>query len=162
MILPEFAGILRKVMINFQIKKLDSNQVSLAKELIEMFGFDDESENQTFSSDEYVRKLLKRDDFHVIVALENGQLIGGLTAYEMQMFKRETTEMFLYEIEVAEEHRRKGIGKALIEYLKEICLEKGIIEMFVGTEKDNIAARKLYVSTGGETDEDSVWFNYLF
>lgn len=162
MILPEFAGILRKAVINFQIKKLDSNQVSLAKELIEMFGFDDESENQTFSSDEYVRKLLKRDDFHVIVALENGQLIGGLTAYEMQMFKRETTEMFLYEIEVAEEHRQKGIGKALIEYLKEICLEKGIVEMFVGTEKDNIPARKLYVSTGGETDEDSVWFNYVF
>ena len=51
---------------------------------------------------------------------------------------------------------------ALIEFLKEICVKKGIIEMFVGTEKDNVAARKLYATTGGIADEDSVWFNYLF
>ena len=34
--------------------------------------------------------------------------------------------------------------------------------MFVGTEKDNSAARALYAATGGKADEDSVWFNYLF
>jgi ribosomal protein S18 acetylase RimI-like enzyme len=106
--------------------------------------------------------MLIRDDFHVIVALENDGLVGGLTAYEMQMFKSEITEMFLYEIEVAESHRQKGIGKALIESLKQICVEKGIAVMFVGTEKDNFPARKLYTSTGGDADEDSVWFNYLF
>jgi aminoglycoside 3-N-acetyltransferase I len=89
-------------------------------------------------------------------------LIGGLTAYEMKMFKRETTEMFLYEIEVAESYRQQGAGKALIEFLKQICREKGIVEMFVGTEKDNSAARRLYAVTGGKADEDSVWFNYLF
>jgi aminoglycoside 3-N-acetyltransferase I len=148
-------------MIDFKIKKLAPDEVSLAGELIEMFGFDDESEHQSFSADEYVKKMLARDDFHVIVALENDQLIGGLTAYEMKMFKRETTEMFLYEIEVAETHRQKGVGKALIEFLKQICAEKEIVEMFVGTEKDNLAARKLYATTGCKADEDSVWFNYF-
>lgn len=149
-------------MSNFEIKKLKPTEVSLAKELIVMFGFDDESEHHVFSSDEYVRKMLGRDDFHVIVALENERLIGGLTAYEMKMFKRETTEMFLYEIEVAEAQRQKGIGKALIEFLKQICAQKGIVEMFVGTEKENFPARKLYSSTNGIADEDSVWFNYRF
>jgi len=100
--------------------------------------------------------MLERTDFYVIVALENGKLVGGLTAYEMQMFKSETAEMFLYEIEVCESHRQKGIGKALIEFLKQICREKGIVQIFVGTEKDNFPARKLYASTGGEADEDSV------
>ncbi len=149
-------------MINFEIKKLAFDEVALAKELIKVFGFDEESEHQIFSSDEYIRKMLERDDFHVIVALENDQLIGGLTAYEMRMFKRETTEIFLYEIEVAEDQRQKGIGKALIEFLKQICAEKGIVEMFVGTEKNNFPARKLYAATGGNADEDSVWFNYRF
>lgn len=149
-------------MSGIEIKKLRSNEITLAKELMMMFGFDDESEDQTFSSDEYLRKMLERDDFHVIVALENETLIGGLTAYEMKMFKRETTEMFLYEIEVDEPFHRRGIGKALIENLKEICLEKGIDQMFVGTEKDNLPARKLYAATGGIADEDSVWFNYPF
>ena len=149
-------------MTDFEIRKLASNEVFLAGELIRMFGFDDESEHQIFSSDKYIQNMLAQSGFHVIVALENSKLIGGLTAYEMKMFKRETTEMFLYEIEVAEMHRQKGIGKALIEFPKKICAEKGIVEMFVGTEKENLPARKLYASTGGAADEDSVWFNYLF
>jgi aminoglycoside 3-N-acetyltransferase I len=157
-----FAGIFLRVNDTIQIKKLDSGEVALAKELIVMFGFSEGSRHQIFASDKYVREMLEREDFHVIVAVENEKLAGGLTAYEMKMFKRETTEMFLYEIEVAEEFQRRGIGKALIEKLKEICAEKGIVEMFVGTEKDNFAARKLYSSTGGIVDEDSVWFNYIF
>ena len=114
------------------------------------------------ASSEYVAGILSKNDFHVIAAIENQQLIGGLTAYELKMFKRETTEMFLYEIEVKEAHRQKGVGKALIGYLKKICVEKGIVEMFVGTSKNNQAARKLYSTTGGKADEDSVWFNYFF
>ena len=86
----------------------------------------------------------------------------GLTAYELKMFKRETTEMFLYEIGVDEDQQQKGVGTALIKFLKEICVKKGIVEMFVGTEKTNIPDRKLYATTGGVADEDSVWFNYLF
>lgn len=148
--------------MDVQIKKLSFEEIELAKELILMFGFTEGSRHQVFSSDEYVREMLEREDFHVIVALESGVLIGGLTAYEMKMFKRETTEMFLYEIEVAEAHRQKGVGKSLIEFLKNICVEKGIVEMFVGTEKENFPARKLYSATGGEADENSVWFNYLF
>jgi aminoglycoside 3-N-acetyltransferase I len=149
-------------MSSFQIKKLVSDEVELADQLIRMFGFDDEAGSRQFSSPEYLRKMLERVDFHIIVALEDGKLVGGLTAYEMQMFKSETTEMFLYEVEVAESHRQKGIGKALIESLKQICVEKGIAVMFVGTEKDNFPARKLYASTGGDADEETVWFNYLF
>lgn len=146
----------------FEIKKLVFGEIALVKELILMFGFDDESGEAALPSDEYLAGLLKSDAFHVIVALENQELIGGLTAYEMKMFKRETTEMFLYEIEVAESHRQKGVGKALIEYLKQICFEKGIVEMFVGTEKNNLPARRLYETTGGDIDENSVWFNYKF
>ncbi|MEO8071715.1 MAG: GNAT family N-acetyltransferase [Acidobacteriota bacterium] len=145
--------------MSLSIKKLDSNEMALAKELILMFGFDDE--NDFLPSDEYTAQMLARKDFHIIVALENDKLIGGLTAYQMNMFKRETTEMFLYEIEVSENYRQKGIGKALIEFLKQNCVEKGIVEMFVGTEPNNFAARKLYSTTGGKQG-DSVWFNYKF
>jgi aminoglycoside 3-N-acetyltransferase I len=145
-------------MMNFQIKKLAPDEIEPAKELILLFGFDDEK--SSLSSDEYIAEMLARIDFHVVIALKDGKLIGGLTAYGMKMFKSEKTEMFLYEIEVAEAYRRNGIGKALIEFLKKICEEKSIAEMFVGTEKDNTAARNLYSSTGGVADEDSVWFNY--
>ena len=147
---------------NIEIKKLAKGEIGWAKSLVTMFGSDDGDENFAPPSDDYCAKMLAREDFHVIVALDGGRLVGGVTAYEMKMFKRETTEMFLYEIEVAETHRRQGVGKALIERLMLICREKGIVEMFVGTEKENTPARRLYGSTGGKADEDSVWFNYLF
>jgi aminoglycoside 3-N-acetyltransferase I len=145
---------------NWEIRKLGSGEIELAQELILLFG--NEDKNRDLPPVEYLAQMLARKDFHVVVAVENEKLIGGLSAYEMKMFKRPTTEMFLYEIEVAQAHRQKGIGKALIEFLKQICLEKGIVEMFVGTSKDNLAAGKLYKATGGKADEDSLWFNYLF
>ncbi len=144
----------------FVIKKLNSTETALAIELIEMFGTDNETDSM--ASAEYVSAMLCRADFHVIAAFADNSLIGGLTAYEMKMFKGETTEMFLYEIEVRESYRRRGIGKKLIEALQKICAEKGIVQMFVGTEKDNLAARRLYLSTDGIADEDSIWFNYYF
>jgi aminoglycoside 3-N-acetyltransferase I len=94
------------------------------------------------------------------VALQNDTLIGGLTAYELKMYKEETNEMFLYEIAVEPGHRKKGVAKALIKFLKNICINSGINEMYVGTSTNNQAAQKLYRSTGGEPDADIAWFVY--
>jgi aminoglycoside 3-N-acetyltransferase I len=95
----------------------------------------------------------------VIVALNNGVVIGGLTAYELDMYKEETTEIFLYEIAVEPLYRRNGVAKELIESLKKVCVSKGIREMYVGTEKDNYPAIKLYKATGGKMEEIA-WFVY--
>lgn len=75
------------------------------------------------------------------------------------MYKEEVTEIFLYEIAVDPWYRRKGVAKALIKSLKKICVSKGIKEMYVGTEKDNENAIKLYKATGGKTEEIA-WFVY--
>ena len=65
-------------MIKVKIKRLSHKEINLAKQLILLFGFDDK--NPALPGNEYVSQMLNRDDFHVIIALENGQLIGGLTA----------------------------------------------------------------------------------
>ena len=93
------------------------------------------------------------------MALENDRVVGGLAAYEIQMLYRDETEMFLYEIGVDKDHRRKGIARSLIEQLKKTCIERCIKEIFVGTSMDNHAARRLYESTGGNV-EVSPWYNY--
>lgn len=110
-------------------------------------------------SDKYLGDILSRDTFHVIVALSNGVVIGGLTAYELDMYKEGITEIFLYEIAVEPLYRRNGVAKELIESLKKVCVSKGIREMYVGTEKDNYPAIKLYKSTGGKVEEIA-WFVY--
>ena len=143
--------------MSLEIKKLDSEDVDLAKLLFLFFQVDDGVENPTSAPDKYVEELLLRSDFHVVVALENGMLVGGLTAYELKKYKIEDTEMFLYEIGVEENHRRKGIGKGLIEFLKNICLKKEISEIFVATEMDNEPAKTLYKATGGNFEATAIY-----
>jgi aminoglycoside 3-N-acetyltransferase I len=147
--------------MSFSIKKLESDDIAFAKQLFLFFQIDDKVENPTFASNEYLVNLLSRDDFYVIVALENETVIGGVTAHELAMYKEETTEIFLYEIGVEPTHRKKGVAKALIEFLKEICVAKGITYMFLGTEADNTPAIRLYETTGGKY-EDIAWFVYEF
>lgn len=143
--------------MSFTIKKLSPNDIGSAKELFLFFQIDDGVENPGSASDKYLKKFLSRDDFHVIVAVEDEKVIGGLTAYELVKYKREETEMFLYEIAVDKSHRRKVIASGLIECLREICISKGITEMFVATEMNNTPAKKLYESTGGEFEATAIY-----
>jgi len=146
--------------MSFTIKKLEPDNIELAKQLFLFFQTDDGVVNPVVPSDEYLKVLLLKDDFHVIVAMRDKAMIGGLTAYELPMYKEEIKEMFLYEIAVIPEHRGKGVGKALIESLKKIGIAKGMKEMYVGTNTSNQAAMKLYHATGGKLETATEWFVY--
>jgi len=143
----------------YTIQKLSRFNLSLAKELIRFWQTEDGIQNPMIPSDDYLNKLLSQDSFHVFVAVENEIIVGGLTAYELIMFPKEEVEMFLYEIGVHEDYRQKGIAAKLIENLKQLCVEKEIKVIFVGTSTDNEPAQKLYKATGGEM-EVIPWFTY--
>ncbi len=145
--------------MGYTIKKLSPEDVSLAKQLFIYFQIDDGIENPIIPSDNYLGNLLSKGSFHVFVALEDNLVIGGITGYELEMYKESENEMFLYEIAVHENHRQNGIGSKLIGELKKLCVEKNISVMFVGTSTDNKAAIQLYKATGGEM-ELIPWFVY--
>jgi aminoglycoside 3-N-acetyltransferase I len=146
--------------IPYTIQKLAPGDTDLAKKLFWFFQTDDDVAEPVIPSDIYINTLLLRDDFHVIVALQNGGLIGGVTAFELPMYKEEIKEMFLYEIAVEPGYRKMGVAKTLIGFLKTIGVTKGMKEMYVGTTNDNEAAMKLYKSSGGEEEANVVWFVY--
>lgn len=146
--------------MQFTLSKLGPGDTGLAKQLFWFFQEDDQIARPAIPTDDYLHDLLSKEDFHVIVALQNGALAGGLTGYELPMYKRQIREMFLYEIAVKPEFRKQGVATALIERLKQICKEKGIEEMYVGTSTPNKAAMTLYASTGGEQEPDIAWFVY--
>jgi GNAT superfamily N-acetyltransferase len=64
--------------------------------------------------------------------------------------------LMLYSMDVAEAHRRRGCGSAIVEALKAFCVERKLFEMFVLTERSNLAAMRLYASTGGRDDPPDV------
>jgi ribosomal protein S18 acetylase RimI-like enzyme len=66
------------------------------------------------------------------------------------------TEMFLYELAVAEPSRRRGIGRALVDRLAALAKETGCYGMWVVTDHDNAAARATYEGAGAVTETGQV------
>jgi ribosomal protein S18 acetylase RimI-like enzyme len=70
-------------------------------------------------------------------------------------------ELFLNEIGVVDEWRRRGVARALIEELKRLGRERGCVAMWVLTDEDNTAAMGLYRTSGGRWNgKRQVMFEY--
>jgi GNAT superfamily N-acetyltransferase len=101
---------------------------------------------------------------YLLVAVEGEKPMGYLFAYELQRPDREQSMMFLYDITVLEQYRKKGVGTALVEQLKALCNNQHIMKMFVPTNRSNIPAINLYQKTGAiiSTDTDAVTLTWHF
>jgi len=111
----------------------------------------------------YLGRFLRRDENYFLTALVDGEPVGFALAYQLMRVDRKQDMMFFYEIVVDREYRKQGVGKALIQYLKNICRENKIVKMWVLTNKYNTAAVELYSSTGGieNAEGDEVSFTYF-
>ncbi|HEY5166093.1 MAG TPA: GNAT family N-acetyltransferase [Acidimicrobiia bacterium] len=58
------------------------------------------------------------------------------------------TEMFLYELSVAESFRGRGTAAAPVTALRDLARQRGCYDMWVLTDADNAAALATYQSTG--------------
>ena len=78
----------------------------------------------------YMTQFLSDKDTYFYVAEVEGELAGFLLAYKLERCDGEKAMMFLYEIEVSSQHRRQGIGKALVQAIKE-CEQKRFLKVFM-------------------------------
>lgn len=145
--------------MEFVINRLEPYESKAAVELFSLFLQNDGKDHVRLNPD-YIRKMLARNDFHVFVAKDNNEIVGGLTAFEIDQYKYGRTELFLYEIEVKKEFRKRGIGTALLEEAKRFCMSKEIPIMFVFTSASNLGAITLYRNTGGKEDADGIGFTF--
>src|SRR6266851_2667263 len=92
--------------------------------------------------------FLSRPDHYLCVAYE-GDVPTGFVSGVLLVHPDKGREMFLYELAVAEAHRRRGYARALVERLAEAAREAGCYGMWVLTDDDNDAALAAYESAGG-------------
>ena len=114
--------------MGYRFVQLGTSDVGLLKHLLRVFGeaFEDVDTYQgAVPSEGYLRSLLAMPYFIVVVAQSGDEVIGGLAAYEMQKFERERREIYIYDLAVATEHRRRGVATGLIGELKRIAKERG-------------------------------------
>ena len=80
--------------------------------------------------------------------------VGYLLAYRLQRPDRQAAQMFIYEVDVAEAWRRRGLASALLEEIRRLARAEGMFEAFVLTSRGNEAARRLYTRTGAVVEDD--------
>ena len=99
-----------------------------------------------------LREYLANERNLFLLAFEDRRTVGFLRGTALQQLSTARPQMFLYEIDVAPEFRRRGVARALIEWLKSYCQDRGFEEIFVLTDATNEAAIRMYESTGGRPE----------
>jgi len=140
---------------SFTLRQLDADDLALFRKLLEVMG-EAFGEPETYGSappdDAYLRKLLGNEHFIALAAIEKGEVIGGLAAYELPKFEQARSEIYIYDLAVALPHRRKGVATALIEALKGIGKARGAWVIFVQADPPDLPAVALYSKLGRRED----------
>ena len=100
-------------------------------------------------TDQHLDRILAEKGFWAVAAWVDGELAGGLTAHTLPMTRSETPEVFVYDLAVRDEMRRKGVGRSLVTALREEAGALGIPVVFVLAENDDIGAVRFYGAVGG-------------
>ncbi len=141
--------------MDYVFTHLRETDTALMTELLRLFGrvFDDEKTYLgALPGDAYLRSLLAKPHFIAIAAQRGGEVVGGLAAYVLEKFERERSEVYIYDLAVAEQHRRRGVATELIRALKPIARERGAYVIFVQADQGDVPAIRLYESLGTRED----------
>jgi ribosomal protein S18 acetylase RimI-like enzyme len=135
--------------MNIEVKKLSGQDLETFKKLILVFEDVFEMKNFQMPDDDYLQQLLAKDSFYVFVALSEGKVVGGLTAYVLQQYYSRLPLVYIYDLAVQTAFQRKGIGKQLMTSIINYCKENGVEEVFVQADEVDDYAVEFYSSTGG-------------
>ena len=86
--------------------------------------------------------------FVAIAAVAGAEVVGGLTGYVLPKFEQARSELYIYDLAVAEPFRRRGVATAMIERLKRYASEHNIHVIFVQADYGDEAAIALYTKLG--------------
>ena len=104
---------------------------------------------------EYVEELLADPSFWAVAALEEGRVVGGITAHTIPMTRSPSAELFVYDLAVHEDFRRRGVGARLVHTLRMLAADAGITVTFVPAESDDLDAIAFYRSLAGRESSAS-------
>ena len=146
---------------DIRVRRLGPGDTGAAARLNELYAdvfADDATYRARRPSAAYLRELLADPGVFALVAEDgDGTVVGGLTDYELRKLEQERSEVYLYDLAVAEAHRRRGIATALICELQRAAAARGAWVVFVQADHGDDAAIALYEKLG--TREDVMHFD---
>ncbi len=137
-----------------RIERLGAGDVAAMQAANQLFAevFGEEGYHGPAPSEAHLRRVLGDEKFVALVARIDGEMVGALAGYELVKFEAERSEIYIYDLAVKEEHRRRGVATALIEAVKPIAREKGAWMIFVQADPPDAPAVALYTKLGERED----------
>lgn len=142
------------------IRRLGPGDIPLARKLNAMFGTafaEPDTYQAAPPADDYLQRVLAKEHVIVLVAVDREDVVGGLVAYELDKLERERSEVYIYDLAVAEPYRRRGIATALIAHLRQIAAQRDAWVIYVQADYGDDPAIALYEKLG--TREDVLHFD---
>jgi len=137
--------------MSLSVRRLGSTDIEAMRDLnalyAEAFG-DHETYRRDTPDDMWLARHLGRETIILLIAEREGAIIGGLTAYELPKLEAARSEIYLYDLAVAETHRRRGVATALIAELQHIAADTGAWSVFVQADYVDPPAIALYTKLG--------------
>ena len=143
-----------------EIISLTKNDTDLLNDLLLNLFTDPEQADGT-ATIETLEKLFDSNNTYLLAAVVDHHVVGYALAYRFPSPYSAGHLSYLYDIEVVPEHRKKGIGKLLINTLLKKLKEDNVKELWLGTAIDNVAGQKLFSTTGGERS-DEIFTDYTY
>lgn len=140
---------------DFMVRRLAPADVGLFRAAMAMFGeaFEDpETYSGAPPSDAYLRARLGDADFVAVAALRGDAVVGALAAYVLRKFEQERGEVYIYDLAVARDQRRRGVATALIAALRPIARALGAHVIYVQADLADGPAIALYTKLGVRED----------
>lgn len=89
---------------------------------------------------------------HLAVAMDGGEVVGFASGVHY-VHPDKPPELFVNEVGVAASHQGRGLARRLMRTLLDHGRSLGCVQAWVGTDRDNAAANRLYASAGGVPEE---------
>lgn len=139
--------------MNPEIRPLTPNDIHLLEDADKDL-FDDPIVNSS------AREFLADSRHHFVAALIDGRMIGFASAVVYVHPDKPASELWINEIGVLPEFRRRGIATDIMQELKSLALDLGCSDVWVLTEQCNEAAMSLYESLPNSRSENVVMFSF--
>ena len=136
---------------NFEVRVLGSGDCGSMHAMLDLFGevFEDaDTYGAARPDDQYLSRLLAGDSFIAVAARDDDTVVGALTAYVLPKFERARNEIYIYDLAVAESHRRCGIATALIRKVHEIAAQRAAWVVMIQADRGDEAPIALYGKLG--------------
>ncbi|WP_346318099.1 GNAT family N-acetyltransferase [Chitinophaga sp. YIM B06452] len=143
-----------------QIIKATTDHLPQLAVLFDLYRQHYEQQPDVEGAEQYLAERLVQNESVIYVAEEGGELVGFTQLYPVFSSIGMKKAWILNDLYVAENHRRKGAARGLLEASRELGKATDARYLMLQTHITNTKARALYESNGWKLD-DEFYYYYL-